>query len=188
MDIIEEYLKNISQALSEINRHQVFELINCIQNIKLCNGTIYICGNGGSAANAAHFANDLSTTTLTRTGKRFNAIALTDSASILTAISNDIDYSEVFKYQLIDRISENDLLIGLSGSGKSENIMKAFQYARSKMATTCAIIGFSGGYLKELADIVIHTPVMNMQISEDIQLIINHVVVTHLLRELEKNI
>ena len=136
---------------------------------------VFLCGNGGSAANAIHIANDLFYGAAKNTGKPGIAShALTANQAIVLCLANDFSYEEIFSEQLRAQGRPGDILIALSGSGNSENIVRAIQAARSIGMTSIAILGYSGGKCKELADIPIHFAVEDMQISEDAQLIVGH--------------
>lgn len=136
---------------------------------------VFLCGNGGSAANAIHIANDLFYGTAKNTGMPGLAShALTANQAILMCLANDFCYEEVFSEQLRAQARPGDILVALSGSGNSENIVRALQAARTKEMTSIAILGYTGGKCRELADIPIHFAVNDMQISEDAQLIVGH--------------
>jgi D-sedoheptulose 7-phosphate isomerase len=136
---------------------------------------VFLCGNGGSAANAIHIANDLFYGAAKNTGKPGIAShALTANQAIVLCIANDFSYEEIFAEQLRAQGRPGDILVALSGSGNSENIVRAIQAARSIGMTSIAILGYTGGKCKDLADIPIHFAVDDMQISEDAQLIVGH--------------
>jgi len=140
---------------------------------------VFICGNGGSAANAVHIANDLLYGSVPQ-GRGIKAVALSTNIAVITCVANDIDYADVFSYQLATHGEAGDLLIALSGSGNSENIIRTIQQASSMDIHSFAILGYSGGCCKELADTPIHFPVNDMQIAEDLQLIVGHMVMQYL--------
>jgi len=135
-----------------------------------------MCGNGGSAAIATHLANDLIYGAMPD-GKAIRAISLTDNASILTCIGNDVSYQEIFTLQLETQADPGDLLVVFSGSGNSSNVVNALKKAKKQGLETAAILGFSGGQCKALADIVVHFPIEDMQIAEDLQLIVGHMLI-----------
>lgn len=136
---------------------------------------VFLCGNGGSAANAIHIANDLFYGVAKKTGKPGIAShALTANQAIISCLANDFSYEEIFAEQLRAQGRGGDILIALSGSGNSENIVRAIQTASDIGMTSVAILGYTGGKCKGLADIPIHFAVDDMQISEDAQLIVGH--------------
>ncbi len=139
---------------------------------------IYICGNGGSGANAIHLANDLhygaGACGEAPVIKGLKVEALTANSAVITCLGNDIGYENIFSHQLKNKASEGDLLIVLSGSGNSQNILNALETAREIGLFSYAILGYSGGKCLSLADCPIHFLVNDMQIAEDTQLIVGH--------------
>ena len=146
------------------------EVHKCWQN----KNQVFICGNGGSAGNSIHLANDLLYGVARETGGGLRVHSLAANTSVLTCLANDVSYGSIYAEQLAVHAEHGDLLIALSGSGNSENIIKVIEQAKKINVTSCAIVGFSGGRSKDLADLVIHFPVNDMQISEDLQLIAGH--------------
>lgn len=135
---------------------------------------VFICGNGGSAANAIHWANDYCYPVAKSGGRGMKMHALPANASTLTCIGNDLGYDRIFSRQLESQAEKGDLLIVLSGSGNSPNVLRALETARELGMKSYAIVAFSGGKAKALADVAIHTPIEDMQIAEDIQMSICH--------------
>lgn len=136
----------------------------------------FICGNGGSAANANHLANDFLYGIAKSDGPGLRVSALSANVSVLTCLANDEGYDSVYALQLAVQAREGDVLLTLSGSGNSPNILRVLEEAQSMGVTSFAILGFDGGAAKRLADHAIHVPVDDMQIAEDTQLIIGHMV------------
>lgn len=136
-------------------------------------GVIYICGNGGSAANAIHMANDF-TYGYCDANRRFNVEALPANSSVLTCLANDIGYDKIFSHQLENKLKSNDLLVVLSGSGNSPNIIKALEVAKDRGAKSLGMLGFNGGKAKAMVDILLHAELDDMQVAEDLQLMIAH--------------
>lgn len=135
---------------------------------------VFICGNGGSAGNAIHLENDFLYGIAKTLGGGLRVSALTANAAVITCLANDVGYDSIFSEQLAVQASQGDLIIALSGSGNSPNIVKVLQQAKVMGVKSCAILGFSGGACKDLADIAIHFPVHDMQIAEDMQLVVGH--------------
>lgn len=136
---------------------------------------VFLCGNGGSAANAIHIANDLFYGAAKNTGKPGIAShALTANQAIVLCLANDFSYEEIFAEQLRAQGRPGDILVALSGSGNSENIVRAIQTASGIGMTSVAVLGYSGGKCKGLADIPIHFAVDDMQLAEDAQIIVGH--------------
>lgn len=140
--------------------------------------TVYLFGNGGSAALASHFACDLGKGTVNGSDKRFKALALTDSMPLMTAWANDSKYEDIFAQQLANFVRENDVVFAISGSGNSPNVLRALEYARAANAITLGLTGFQGGKMKDLCDVCMIVPSDNMQIIEDLHVCVAHAVFT----------
>lgn len=135
---------------------------------------VFFCGNGGSAGNAIHLANDFIYGVAKRTGGGIRASALSANSAVMTCLANDVGYDRIYCEQLAVQGREGDILIVLSGSGNSPNIVSVLERARVMKIKSYAILGYSGGQSKSLADVAIHFPVNDMQIAEDLQLIVGH--------------
>ncbi len=170
------YFNSISEVLSKVDTLEVDKAIQKIEKTIACEGSIYVMGNGGSAATASHMRSDLANTVGCVNNKKINIACLTDNISIVTAIANDFSYDLIFKKQLENRLKDGDLLIAISGSGNSKNILEAVEYANTKNIKTIAMTGFDGGKLKKLSQINLHVPINNMQIAEDLHLLFNHLI------------
>ena len=178
--MFKEYSKNLQEVLRTTDWTPVELLADKMLDCWINSKTVYFCGNGGSAGNAIHLANDFLYGIANETGKGLKVHALPANAAIITCLGNDIGYDSIFSEQVAVYCEESDLLIVLSGSGNSPNILKALEQAKAKGVITCAILGFSGGKAKNMADIVIHIPVDDMQIAEDLQVIIGHMLMKYL--------
>jgi D-sedoheptulose 7-phosphate isomerase len=148
------------------------ELLDCWKTRR----QVFLCGNGGSAGNAIHLANDFLYGISRQKGSALRVTALPANSSVLTCLANDEGYDQIFSLQLAVLANRGDVLIALSGSGNSPNIVKVLEQAREMGVKTYAILGYTGGKAKELADVPLHFPVDDMQISEDLQLIAGHMV------------
>jgi D-sedoheptulose 7-phosphate isomerase len=137
---------------------------------------VFFCGNGGSAGNATHLVNDFLYGVARRTGGGIKALALSANPAVITCLANDVGYESIFSEQLAVQGEEGDLLIVLSGSGNSPNVVKALEHAKTMNVKSFAILGYSGGRCKSLADVAIHFPIDDMQIAEDMQLIVGHMI------------
>jgi len=135
---------------------------------------VLICGNGGSAGNAIHLANDFLYGISKEIGSGLRVLALPANSAVLTCLANDVGYDSIFSAQLAVQARKGDVLIVLSGSGNSPNIVKALEQASSMGMRTYAILGYSGGKAKALAEVPIHFAVNDMQIAEDMQLVVGH--------------
>ena len=135
---------------------------------------VFFCGNGGSAGNAVHLANDFLYGIAKKTGGGLKVQALSANSAVMTCLANDVGYESIFSEQLAVQAQAGDLLIALSGSGNSPNIVRVIEQAKVMDVKSYAILGFTGGKCKELADVPIYFPVNDMQIAEDMQLIVGH--------------
>ncbi len=186
---IKEYVNKFALSFNSINEDKLEELINEMIKIINTQKEVFIIGNGGSAANANHIAGDY-LKTFSLAGLSFKISSLSESTSYLTAASNDLDFSEVYEILINTRISKGDLLIFLSGSGNSINLIKPARMAKKVGIITAAVVGYMGGGLKEIVDIPIHIDIQDMEISEDAQMTIFHYLKQRLFNELcvEKDI
>ena len=135
---------------------------------------VFLCGNGGSAGNSIHLANDFLYGIAKRRGGGLKVISLADNPAVITCLANDLGYEYIYSEQLAVQAQKGDLLIALSGSGNSPNIIHAIQQAKTMGVKSYALLGFSGGICKQFADVPIHFPVNDMQIAEDLQMIVGH--------------
>ncbi len=179
-----EYIHLLTTQLSEIQNTAIESLGKAILTAHTNGNRIFICGNGGSAANAAHIANDFLYGANPK-GKGLRVMALPCNESVVTCLGNDLGYEQIFARQVNDFGEEGDILLVLSGSGNSPNVIAALQTARNRDMATAAILGFDGGRCKQLADIVIHFPIQDMQVSEDMQMIVAHILTRWIRRRLE---
>ncbi len=185
---IHNYLSTVNNALGSLDRGIISKFVDVLLEAYGREKTIYIFGNGGSAATASHFCGDLVKGVSYGLEKRFKAVCLNDNTPAIMAIANDISYDDIFVEQLKNFLNKDDVVIGISGSGNSKNIVKALEYAQSAGAKTIAICGYKGGKIKEIADLSIHAEINDMEISEDVHnLVITHCVKRLLTTELKNN-
>ena len=177
MGYAEKIKKYIDKEIDVLKNLDVSE-IDCVMEIlnkaRLEGRRIYICGNGGSAATASHFVCDFNKGVSEKKEKKFNFVCLNDNTSIVMAIANDISYDDVFRFQLLNKLKPTDLVIGISGSGNSKNVLRAVEYAKEVGTPVIGMTGYHGGKLKELTDYHMDAMEDDMQISEDIHIILNH--------------
>lgn len=171
---IKEYYERERQVIESLNYDEINEAMNAIYETYQNGGNIYICGNGGSASTASHFQNDFNKGISEYVENKFRFICLNDNVATLMAIANDIGYEEVFRFQLRNKITNNDIFIGISGSGNSKNVLNAAEYAKEKGAKVIGITGYTGGKLKEMADFRMHADIKDMQIAEDVHMTFDH--------------
>ena len=174
MDFFKGYSGRLLASLESADWSGVVQLAADIHACWIQRKQVFICGNGGSAGNAIHLANDFIYGIAKRPGGGLRINALSANPAVVTCLANDIGYEHIYSEQLSVMANPNDVLIVLSGSGNSPNIVAALEQAKAMNVKSYAILGFSGGRSKQLADVPIHFPIDDMQISEDLQLIIGH--------------
>ncbi|HZZ89836.1 MAG TPA: SIS domain-containing protein [Caulobacteraceae bacterium] len=173
--LIASYASKLSEALAMEAMDAVPALGEALRRCWSEGRTVYLCGNGGSAGNAIHLANDLLYGAGVGCGGGLRVEALSANAAVLTCLANDLGYDQIYAQQLRVKGEPGDMLIVLSGSGNSPNVVAALEVAAERGMTTFAILGFSGGRCKALAEHPIHFEVDDMQIAEDLQLIVGHI-------------
>lgn len=171
-----DYAERLAFALRSSQTAAVARLAEELRDCWQHGRQVFLCGNGGSAGNAIHLANDFLYGISKRAGSGLRVHALPANASVLTCLANDCGYDEIFSMQLAVQARAGDVLIALSGSGNSPNIVKALEQAKALGVKSYAILGYSGGKAKQLADVPIHFAVEDMQIAEDLQLIVGHMI------------
>ncbi len=169
-----DYSAKLNEALSAADQGVIIKLCERLLTLWKDGGQLFICGNGGSAGNAVHMANDFLYGIDRKSGKGLRAHALSSNISIVTCLANDEGYDEIYAKQLAVYANPEDVLIVLSGSGNSPNILKALEYANVSNIENFAILGYDGGIANETTQNAIHFPINDMQISEDLQTIVLH--------------
>lgn len=178
--VIEGYSARLQAVLSSTDWSSVIQLAEDMLTAWKCGQQVFLCGNGGSAGNAIHLANDFLYGVAKKLGGGIKVSALSSNAAVITCLANDVGYDHIFSEQLAVQANPKDLLIVLSGSGNSQNIINVIDQAKKMGVKSYAILGFSGGKCKELADVPIHFPVDDMQVAEDLQLIVGHMIMQFL--------
>lgn len=171
---ISAYLRTEMEILSRLDQNAINGLMNLMEETRKSGHRIFLCGNGGSAATASHFVCDFMKGVSLNQSVKYDLECLNDNTPLMSAISNDIGYEEVFVMPLRAKLHPGDLVIGISGSGNSENVVRAIAYAKEHGARTAALVGYSGGKLLSMADQAVHVPIDNMQIVEDVHMILDH--------------
>ncbi len=174
-DFARGYADRLAGAVNSIPLKAVEELGGSLLNCWREGRQVFIFGNGGSAGNAIHLANDFLYGISKQVGHALRVHALPANSSILTCLANDEGYESIFSRQLAVLASPGDVVIAFSGSGNSPNVIRALEWCRANGVKSFAVLGFSGGLAKSLSDVPIHVPVNDMQISEDLQLIVGHI-------------
>ncbi|SVB43560.1 uncharacterized protein METZ01_LOCUS196414 [marine metagenome] len=169
--------------MRRLDTDEIGRFIETLLDARERGATIFLIGNGGSAATASHWANDLALGT-NAYEHPFRALSLTDNVAVLTALGNDLGYDEIFVRQLRILGKKGDVLVGISASGNSPNLLKAFEHSLSVGIKTIAITGFDGGKMKTMADEGIHVPTAPGEYgpAEDVHMVLNHLVCAYLMR------
>lgn len=171
---IGKYLELEKKILDSLSVEDINQVMNVLEQARLSGKRIFTCGNGGSASTASHMGSDFNKGISYGQDVKYDMECLSDNIPMMMAVANDFSYDDIFVVPLKNKMKRGDVLIGISGSGNSENVIRAFAYANEIGAKTIAFTGYSGGRLKEMAKYNIHVPVDNMQIAEDIHLVLNH--------------
>ncbi len=174
---VREYLELEREILAKISEKDISKVMNVLEEARNNGHRIFVCGNGGSAATASHFCCDFNKGVSHdyNQEKRYDFECLSDNVPTMMAIANDIDYADVFAIPLKNKMKPGDVLIGISGSGNSENVVRAVKYANDNGGITIGIVGYDGGKIKALTKHHIHVNCNNMQIVEDVHMTLDHV-------------
>lgn len=175
---IATYLEHEIDTIRKLDVEQINRALNLLLEAFEKGNTVYIFGNGGSSATASHYQNDFNKGVSEHTEKKFNFLCLNDNMATVMAVANDIGFEEVFRFQLRGHIKPDDLVVAISGSGNSRNVINAVEYAREQGCKVIGLTGFNGGKLKGLSDVSLHAPVQSMQITEDIHMIFDHLMMS----------
>ncbi len=190
---LQGYRNREIEVFQKLNLEDVNTVMNVLEDARIEGRHIFICGNGGSAATASHYAGDFNkgvnmgllkldghNSDGTPNAEKmagiplYNFECLSDNIPTMMAVSNDESYVEVFRFPLSIKMKEGDIVIGISGSGNSANVVNAFDYAKNHGGKTIAIVGYRGGKMKEMADYSIHVDIDDMQIAEDLHMVLDH--------------
>lgn len=176
MNRAKSYIDLVKSTLDQLDKNSIQAAADAFLNTYTKGGNIYVFGNGGSGATASHVAGDFIKGASYGLEKRFRMICLNDNVASMMAIANDIGYEDIFVEPLKNFIEPIDLAVGISGSGNSENVVRALELAKSKGATTLALSGFNGGQIKSIADVSVHAPVDDMEVCEDVHMVIFNII------------
>jgi len=179
----QSYFSYLKEIIDKVDLSEIKIFVELLLSARKSGATIFFIGNGGSAATASHFANDLAFGTHEHE-KPFKAISITDNVSVLTALGNDYGYGEIFVRQLKVYAEKGDVVVGISASGNSKNLINAFNYAKSSGIKTMALTAFDGGQMKVIADNCIHIPTEDKEYgpAEDVHMILDHLISSYLMR------
>jgi D-sedoheptulose 7-phosphate isomerase len=188
--MIKEYFSELKELIEKTEIKEIENIVQILKEVYKKDKSIFIIGNGGSASTASHFACDLGKGTINNYNnlneKRFKVYSLVDNISLITAYGNDLSYEEIFSQQLKNFAKKGDVLISLTGSGNSRNIVKANEIAKEIGVVTIGFLGFNGGKVGEIVDERIIIPSKNYGIIEDIHLILSHIISQELKENLKR--
>jgi len=171
-----EYLNLVQTTLNQLSVKEIEAATEAFYRCYEAGGQLYTFGNGGSGATASHVAGDFLKGASYGLKKRFKIICLNDNAASMMAIANDIGYEAIFEEPLRNFAAPGDLAIGISGSGNSENVVRGLHIAKERGATTLAFSGFKGGKIAQMADVSVHVPVMDMEVTEDVHMVVFNII------------
>jgi D-sedoheptulose 7-phosphate isomerase len=180
-DFAREYVEYVSEVLKRIDSAEIAAFARTLLAARDRGATVYFMGNGGSAATASHFANDLAIGTKTA-DRHFRIVALTDNVPVLTAIANDFGYEEIFVRQLRLVLDAGDVVVAISASGNSPNLLRAIDFAKQLGATTVGLTAFEGGTLRTIVDLAVHVPTSHGEYgpAEDAHMVLDHLITAYL--------
>jgi D-sedoheptulose 7-phosphate isomerase len=181
MDTIRQYLTEMQEIIGQTSIGSIERVISVLHEAWKQRRKVFILGNGGSASTASHMANDLAKATIVPGMQRMRALALTDCVSLITAWANDSSYADIFKEQLENLLDEGDVVIGISASGNSENVLRALEFAKGKKAVTIGLSGRSGGGVGRIADYCLRSPTDDVGMIEGAHMVIEHLIAKELL-------
>lgn len=175
---IRDYIACEIRTLKKLDVDAINEALNLLMETAKNHKRIYVFGNGGSSATASHFHNDFGKGVSEYVEDKFRFQCLNDNVPTVMAVANDIGFEEIFRFQLRGVIEPGDVTMAISGSGNSKNVLNAVEYAKSCGNKVIGLTGYSGGKLKELSDISLHVPINSMQVTEDIHMVFDHLMMS----------
>ena len=170
------YFQELKETIDQLSMEEIQKVIDALQEARLKGRKIFIMGNGGSASTASHFVCDLGKNTRRQGWPNFKVIGLADNMAIFSALANDEGYGNVFSQQLANLVEADDVVIGISASGKSPNVLNAIEVAHQADALTIGMSGYDGGQLAGMVDISVHVPSYCIEHVEDIHLMLEHMI------------
>lgn len=181
---IRDYIACEIETLKKLDIEAINAALNLLMEAQKTHKRIYVFGNGGSSATASHFQNDFGKGISEYVDDKFRFQCLNDNVPTVMAVANDIGFDEIFRFQLRGVLEPGDLIMAISGSGNSQNVINAVEYAKSCGNKIIGLTGYDGGKLMELSDVSLHAPVNSMQVTEDIHMIFDHLMMGVLYRYL----
>uniref|UniRef100_UPI004047E35C SIS domain-containing protein n=1 Tax=Aliarcobacter sp. TaxID=2321116 RepID=UPI004047E35C len=184
-EFTKKYIENLKALLDNIDETVVEQIVEEIEKLLINKGRLYVLGNGGSSATASHMVNDLGTGLRRRDIINLDVVSLGDNSPVVTAIANDIGYDNIFYMQMKGLIKPEDVVLAISCSGNSPNIVKAIEYAKDQGCKIIGVSGFDGGKLKEISDIKFHidAPKGEYGLVEDVHMILDHIIYSYYIQK-----
>ncbi|QOG12179.1 SIS domain-containing protein [Arcobacter sp. FWKO B] len=188
-DFVFEYIDNLKNLLDGIDYNVISDIIKLLETTKINQSKIYVIGNGGSASTASHMVNDLGAGLRRRDIINLDIVSLADNTPVCTAIANDIGYDNIFYMQLKGLLKKDDVIIAISCSGNSANIIKAVDYAKEIGSKIIGVTGFDGGYLKKISDVNFHVQTKSNEygLVEDMHMILDHIIYSYYIKSYNKS-
>ena len=177
MEHIQNYISTLQQTIEQLPRQLIADVVDVLQDARIRGNNVFIMGNGGSASTASHFVCDLAKNTRHEGLPHFRVIGLTDNMATFSAYANDEGYESVFAQQLANLVQPKDVVIAISASGNSQNVLNAIEEAQKHDAFTIGFTGFDGGRLGQMVNINIHVKSTIIEHVEDIHLMLEHIIV-----------
>ena len=188
MEFIQDYISTLQLTMDQLPRQLITDVIDLLQHARRKGNQVFILGNGGSASTASHFACDLAKNTRQEGLPHFRVIGLTDNMAMFSALANDEGYENVFSEQLVSLVRPGDIVIAISASGNSKNVINAAEVAHRYEATVIGFTGFDGGRLGQLANINIHVNSNIIEHVEDIHLMLEHLIVKTIKEQVKSSV
>lgn len=188
LEYFDGYYLHINELLSNLDPVAIGDVINCFLTARTDRKTIYFAGNGGSASTASHFSQDLGEVGRKASKPGFKTLSLTENISLLSAIGNDYGFDKIFTVQLLELFNPGDVLVAISASGNSPNVVNAVQFAKDAGGKTIGLVGFDGGKMKDICDYVIHVKTNKGEYGpvEDVHMIMDHLITSYLILKLSE--
>lgn len=172
------YINHEIETIQSLDVDAINAALNLLLETYENGNTVFTFGNGGSSSTASHFQNDFNKGISEYTEKKFKLHCLNDNVPTVMAVANDIGFDEIFRFQLNGHVKPGDVVLAISGSGNSKNVINAVEYAKEQGCRVIGLTGFDGGKLKALSDVSLHAPINSMQITEDIHMIFDHLMMS----------
>lgn len=171
---IERYFQKLKNTIDMISKEDLSCIMNILEKSRIEGRTVFVMGNGGSAATASHFCCDFNKDISLTQSTKYKFLCLNDNIPTMMAYANDISYNDIFVEPLKNFMKKGDCVIGISGSGNSKNVIKALEYANANEGITIGLTGYSGGIIKQISKYNVHIPINDMQITEDLHMVLDH--------------